>query len=211
MIIHRYLHATSTVVQIASVRRGDLTSTHQYSPEAFPLSTYPSRPYLVPAPDEASAPKDSLFAKPTAEMSQYLRPLSIPSRHNSTCDESPYSISPSSPSSACPTPCTAQKAHYFLNIPGMQTQQNIKDADGVDKLANAAVSQGKLRPAEGGNIRYLLYSSTRNHTLRRCFAPSSFFFSEPFSFFFFLNHLGTIQHRPFAVVHGNTHHELYLL
>ena len=33
----------------------------------------------------------------------------------------------------------------------MQTQQNIKDADGVDKLANAAVSQGKLRPAEGSN------------------------------------------------------------
>jgi hypothetical protein len=78
-------------------------------------------------------------------MSQYLRPLSIPSRHNSACDESPYS------QSASPTPGSAQSGPYFLNIPGMQTQQNIKDADGVDKLANAAVSQGKLRPTEGGS------------------------------------------------------------
>ena len=33
----------------------------------------------------------------------------------------------------------------------MQAQQNIKDADDVDKLANAAVSQGKLRSQEDGN------------------------------------------------------------
>ena len=34
----------------------------------------------------------------------------------------------------------------------MQTQQNIKDADEVDKLANAAVSQGKLRTPEKAAI-----------------------------------------------------------
>lgn len=77
-----------------------------------------------------------------SQMSQYLHPLSVPSRHNSTCDESPYSISPSSSSAACPTRCTAQSGQYFLNIPGMPTQQNIRDADDVDKLANVAVSQG---------------------------------------------------------------------
>ena len=146
-----------TVVQIAWVRR--------YIRQAPPvlsrgplLSTHRNYPYLTPDPDT-----------PTAGMSQYLRPLSIPSRHNSACDESPYSQS-SSPSAASPTPGSAQNGPYFLNIPGMQTQQNIKDADGVDKLANAAVSQGKSRPAEGGNTFGLKFQR-RKHALRRRFSP----------------------------------------
>jgi hypothetical protein len=59
--------------------------------------------------------------------------------------------------------CTAQSGQYFLNIPGMQTQQNIKDADDVDKLANAAVSQGKLRPQRR---QQHVHFSTRSLTVK---------------------------------------------
>src|SRR6266404_4595443 len=79
-------------------------------------------------------------------MSQYLHPLSVPSRPM-TCDESPFSSpqSPTSTSNASPTSRTGQSGQHFLNIPGAQGQQSIKDADGVDKLANAGVSQGRFQ------------------------------------------------------------------
>lgn len=148
--IHKHLVATSTEVQIASVR-------WQIEPPPPPvLSRGSSRPTQLTLP---LTPEDTL-----PNMSQYLHPLSVPSRHNSTCDESPYSSSQSSPSAACTTPCTAQPGHHFLNIPGLQTQQSIKDADGVDKLANAALSQGRFR-RKGGNTLGTYYNH-RNHTLR---------------------------------------------
>ena len=78
---------------------------------------------------------------PLTEMPHYLHPLSIPSRNNSTSDESPYSQS--TPSTAWSTPSSASRGPHFLNIPGQTAQQHIKDADNIDKLANAAVSQSK--------------------------------------------------------------------
>ncbi|KAH9979592.1 hypothetical protein BGW80DRAFT_1279132 [Lactifluus volemus] len=77
-------------------------------------------------------------------MSHYLHPLSIPSRHNSLSDESPYSqTSPSSPADLS-TPDSASRTPHFLHIPGPHPQPHIKDADNVDKLANAAISQGQI-------------------------------------------------------------------
>lgn len=143
----------------------DWTST-QYYPES-PLD--PTRPQLILLLPLTS--EDNPVTVTLAEMSQYLRPLSVPSRHNSTCDESPYSSPQSSPSAACLTPCSAQSesGRYFLNIPGLQTQQSIKDADGVDKLANAAVSQGTSRRRGGNTFGTYISFNHRNHTLRRCY------------------------------------------
>jgi hypothetical protein len=128
------LGPTSTVVQIASVR-------WQIGPAPPVLSRASSRPSTYPVYHTRTLN----FLPMPQYLAQYLRPLSVPSRHTSTCDESPCSSSHSSTSAASPTPLTPQSGRHFLNIPGLQTQQSIKDADDVDKLANAAVSPGTSR------------------------------------------------------------------
>lgn len=71
-------------------------------------------------------------------MSVYLHPLSIPSRNNSTSsDESPLSSS-AAWSASTPSRRSSTGTH-FLGIPGPSTPQ-IKDADSVDKEANAAAA-----------------------------------------------------------------------
>ncbi|KAI0258093.1 hypothetical protein BC834DRAFT_847640 [Gloeopeniophorella convolvens] len=79
-------------------------------------------------------------------MTQYLHPLSIPSRRSTTSDESPYTQSPtsiscsSSPASQCSRTTIPRSPHY-LHVPGLPTQWNIKDADNADRLANAPASR----------------------------------------------------------------------
>ena len=70
-------------------------------------------------------------------MSVYLHPLSIPSRNNSASDESPLSAS-AAWSATTPSRRSSTGTH-FLGIPGPSTPQ-IKDADSVDKEANAAAA-----------------------------------------------------------------------
>jgi hypothetical protein len=78
------------------------------------------------------------------DMSFYLNPINIPSRNSSISDASPYtqSTSPAAPWSSPNTPSrrSSESAH-FLAIPGPSTPQ-IKDADSVDKEANAAAAAG---------------------------------------------------------------------
>jgi len=73
-------------------------------------------------------------------MSVYLHPLSIPSRNNSMSDGSPYtqSTSPARSSTTSPSRRSSEGTH-FLGIPGPSTPQ-IKDADSVDREANAAAA-----------------------------------------------------------------------
>jgi hypothetical protein len=80
-----------------------------------------------------------LFSIPRyPEMSVYLHPLSIPSRNNSaSSDESPLSSS-AAWSATTPSRKSSTGTH-FLGIPGPSTPQ-IKDADSVDKEANAAAA-----------------------------------------------------------------------
>jgi hypothetical protein len=79
-------------------------------------------------------------------MSVYLHPLSIPSRNNSMSDGSPYNTQSTSPTGdAWSSPTThsrkGSEGSHFLNIPG-PTTPHIKDADSVDKEANAAAAAG---------------------------------------------------------------------
>ena len=76
-------------------------------------------------------------------MSVYLHPLSIPSRNSSMSDASPYTQS-TSPTAVWSSPTTTpsrrgSESTHFLNIPGPSTP-HIKDADSVDKEANAAAA-----------------------------------------------------------------------
>jgi hypothetical protein len=75
----------------------------------------------------------------------YLRPIHIPSRNSSMSDASPYTQSDQSTASVAPwsspnTPLRrSSEGTHFLAIPGPSTP-HIKDADSVDKEANAAAA-----------------------------------------------------------------------
>jgi len=75
-------------------------------------------------------------------MSVYLHPLSIPSRNSSMSDSSPYA-QPTPPAAAWSSPTTpsrrSSEGSHYLCIPGPSTP-HIKDADSVDKEANAAAT-----------------------------------------------------------------------
>lgn len=77
------------------------------------------------------------------EMSVYLHPLSIPSRNSSMSDASPYTQAQSESTAPWSSPTThsrrSSESTHFLNIPG-PTTPHIKDADSVDKEANAAAA-----------------------------------------------------------------------
>jgi hypothetical protein len=78
------------------------------------------------------------------KMSVYLSPLTIPSRNNSMSDDSPYtrSTSPTAAWSSSTTPSRrSSEGTHFLGIPG-PSAPHIKDADSVDKEANAAAAAG---------------------------------------------------------------------
>jgi hypothetical protein len=85
------------------------------------------------------------------EMSVYLKPLAIPSRNSSMSDASPYTQSGStSPADAWSSPAThsrrSSEGTHFLGIPGPSTP-HIKDADSVDKEANAAAATASSSPS----------------------------------------------------------------
>jgi hypothetical protein len=77
----------------------------------------------------------------------YLHPLSIPSRTSTLADSSPYTSSQSSASASWSNPPSrsASTDSQFLSIPDL-SPLHIKDADSVDKLANAAAG-GAATPA----------------------------------------------------------------
>jgi hypothetical protein len=102
----------------------------------------------------------SFFTLPSSEMSVYLHPLSIPSRNNSTSSESPLSQSVTSAAwSTTTTPSRrSSESTHFLGIPGPSTPQ-IKDADSVDKEANAAAAAAAATtatssPSSQGMLRF---------------------------------------------------------
>jgi len=91
-------------------------------------------------------------------MSVYLHPLSIPSRNSSMSDGSPFTQSTSPTAAAWSSPTTpsrrSSEGTHFLGIPGPSTP-HIKDADSVDKEANAAAAAtASSSPSAQGECEY---------------------------------------------------------
>jgi hypothetical protein len=114
-----------------------------FAPRRVLYSIYPSIVSITPAASFSLTQASRLrFTHRHPEMSVYLHPLSIPSRNSSMSDGSPYAQS-TSPAAAWSSPTTpsrrSSEGTHFLNIPGPSTP-HIKDADSVDKEANAAAA-----------------------------------------------------------------------
>jgi hypothetical protein len=109
-----------------------------YDPSIDSITT-PLHPFCLNSSFAAS-----IIIPPHPKMSVYLKPLAIPSRNNSSMsDDSPYTTSPA-PSDPWSSPTTRSSRRlsegtHFLGIPG-PSAPHIKDADSVDKEANAAAA-----------------------------------------------------------------------